>query len=128
MKRGRSSSSEREEEAKKRTKTEVKDKIDPELRKVFVSNIDNKISIADVRSFLLDQVGDKAEDFFVMPRKIGAPPGIQHRGIAWIILNRPEDTDWCISTVHGQRLGTRELNAKRHTGSSDQKKRSSCGI
>jgi len=120
MKRGRPVSN--EPEAKKRVKMETEENSDPEGRKVFVSNIDNKIPICDVKKFLLETVGDCAEECFVMPRKFGASPDIEHRGIAWIVLNRPEDCNFCITTVDGRLLGTRELKAKRHTGSSDNKK------
>jgi len=89
--------------------------IDPEFRKVFISNIDAARPVEEVTNTVLKLMKTHnipcEQKVHILPPNIG---GRHHRGVAWITLEHQDDIDKAINRLSSTILGSRVMKAKVH--------------
>jgi hypothetical protein len=89
--------------------------IDPEFRKVFISNIDAARPVEEVTNTILELMKKHQipceQKVHILPPNIG---GRHHRGVAWITLEHQDDIDKAINRLCSTTLGSRVMKAKVH--------------
>jgi len=89
--------------------------IDPEFRKVFISNIDAARPVLEVQNTILNLMKTHGipceQQVHILPPNMG---GRYHRGVAWITLEHQDDIDRAIKTLSCTLFGSRVMKAKVH--------------
>jgi len=89
--------------------------IDPEFRKVFISNIDAARPVEEVKNMVLNLMKTHGipceQQVHILPPNIG---GRHHRGVAWITLEHQDDIEKAISRLSCTLFGSRVMKAKVH--------------